>query len=249
MKAESYTPGHSANATDFMARRSFESHGAFFVGYVRSGLRVLDCGCGPGSITQGIAQRVFPAEVVGVDFGESQIERAKQDAALCHIENVRFVTTSCYNLPFEGASFDRIFSHALFEHLSEPKRALAEFFRVLKPGGYVGICSPDWGGFILAPHSIALTTAIEAYTHLQTRNGGDVGVGRRLGAYLSESGFSAIQMTARYECYASLELVGEYLARQLEQAECERHAKTLRAWSQNDGGMFAQAWVSVVGKK
>jgi hypothetical protein len=44
---------------------------------------------------------------------------------------------------------------------------------VLKPGGVIGVCSPDWGGFVLAPPSARLSEAIEAYTSLQTRNGGD----------------------------------------------------------------------------
>src|SRR5438552_1886147 len=99
MNAESYTPGHTANATDFMAQRSFESHGAFFASRLRRGLRVLDCGCGPGSITWGLAARVAPAEVIGVDLGESQIARAIADAAARGLANVRFAAASCYNLP------------------------------------------------------------------------------------------------------------------------------------------------------
>src|SRR5687768_3808048 len=120
MKAESYTPGHSANATDFMSKRSFDSHGVFFGDHLRPGLRVLDCGCGPGSITLGIARQISPGEVVGVDFAESQILRAKQAAMQGGIANIRFVVASCYRLPFEDASFDCAFSHALLEHLAEP---------------------------------------------------------------------------------------------------------------------------------
>jgi SAM-dependent methyltransferase len=249
MTSDAYTPGHTQNATDFMAKRSWDSHGAFFREYLRSGLRVLDCGCGPGSITRGIARQVSPAEVVGVDFGESQIERAKQDAIVQGLENIRFLTADCYSLPFEDETFDCVFSHALMEHLSKPKQALAEFFRVLRPGGRVGICSPDWGGFILAPPSSALTIAIDAYIALQSKNGGDVTVGRKLGAYLSECGFSSIEMRARHECYPSLAFIGEYLALQLQQNGYDREATTLRSWSKSSGGLFAQAWVSAVGKK
>ena len=73
MPKESYTPGHTTNATDFMSKRSLASHGAFFNEHLRAGMRVLDAGCGPGSITQGIALRVAPAEVIGVDFAESAL--------------------------------------------------------------------------------------------------------------------------------------------------------------------------------
>jgi ubiquinone/menaquinone biosynthesis C-methylase UbiE len=51
MSTNRYTPGHTSNATDFMSRRSVQSHGAFFMPHLTNGLSVLDCGCGPGSIT------------------------------------------------------------------------------------------------------------------------------------------------------------------------------------------------------
>lgn len=249
MKTESYTPGHTANAADFMAKRTLASHGAFFRDHLSPGLRVLDCGCGPGSITLGIAEAVFPGKVMGIDAGESQIARARKCAHEQGAAHVDFITSGCYALPCVDSSFDCVFSHALLEHLAEPQKALAEFCRVLRPGGSIGLCSPDWGGFILAPPSPELSAAIAEYTALQTKNGGDVFVGRKLGTYLEQAGFSSICMQARYECYPSLSFISEYLAVQLKEAGKETHADTLRAWSKNEGGLFAQAWISAVGTK
>lgn len=249
MSAESYTPGHTQNATDFMFARSIHSHGQFFIPYLSSGLSVLDCGCGPGSITLGIAGLVSPGIVIGVDFGVSQIERARSNAANLGVPNATFQTADCYSLPFPDASFDRVFSHALMEHLGDPSRAAEEFFRVLKPGGVVGVCSPDWGGFVLAPPSEELSEAIETYTSLQGRNGGDVQVGRKLGGYLRAVGFEGIELSARYENYASLLMIGEYLAIQLEKQNELRSAATLRQWSKGAEGMFAQCWVSCTARK
>lgn len=142
MKAESYTPGHSQNATDFMSRRTVHSHGQFFLSHLISGVSVLDCGCGPGSITLGIAALVAPGRVVGVDFGSGQVERARSGAARAGAGNATFQSADCYSLPFADSSFDRVFSHALMEHLSHPRRATKELYRVLKPGGVIGVCSP-----------------------------------------------------------------------------------------------------------
>src|SRR5437868_5149484 len=128
---ETYTLGHSRPAMDFMSRRTFESHGRFFNTQLRPGIRVLDCACGPGSVTLGIARRIAPGEVTGVDFNDSQVEHATSAAAAAGVKNARFVRASCYELPFADGSFDAVFSHALLEHLSEPKRALAVFHRVL----------------------------------------------------------------------------------------------------------------------
>jgi SAM-dependent methyltransferase len=249
MTAESYTPGHTANASDFMAMRSLQSHGQFFSAHLRPGVSVLDCGCGPGTITLGIAEAVQPGPVTGVDFGASQIERATARAVAEAIPNVTFRVADGYALPFAHNVFDRVFSNALLEHLSDPVRALREMHRVLKPGGMIGVSSPDWGGFVLSPPSAELTRAIEAYTGLQTRNGGDVYVGRKLGVHLAAAGFAGVQMSARYEGYPDRSLIGEFLALQLEQQGDAPSARTLRDWSKVEGGMFAQTWVEAVGRK
>ena len=79
---EQYTPGRSANATAFMAARSFGSHGEFIRPYLKPGMKVLDCRCGPGAISIGLAEAVGPdGHVTGIDFGESQIEVAKSRTA------------------------------------------------------------------------------------------------------------------------------------------------------------------------
>lgn len=249
MKTESYTPGHSQNTTNFMLRRTVESHGQFFLPYLPSDVSVLDCGCGPGSITLSIASLVAPGKVVGVDSEETQVEKAISVAANFGVSNVDFQKADSYALPFGEATFDRVFSHALIEHLAKPQRAVSEMFRVLKPGGHIGVCSPDWGGFILSPPSDALTGAVDAYTSVQTKNGGDVHAGRKLGSYLKIAGFKDIQMSARYECYPSLEVIGEYLALQLDCSADLLSAKTFRNWSQIEEGMFAQCWVSCIARR
>ena len=112
--------------------------------------------------------------------------------------------------------------------------------RVLKLGGVIGVSSPDWDGFILAPPSVALTAAVTAYRTLQTRNGSDVSVGCKLGPHLAAGGFENCQMSARYEVYSSLPLIGDYLALQLDRTGGAASAATLRDCSRQSGGLFAQ---------
>src|SRR5687767_1908556 len=96
---ENYTPGYSANAVDFMSRRTAESHAAFFLPQLKHGIRLLDCGCGPGAITIGLADRVRPGEVIGVDAGDAQLERAREQACAAGVP-ATFREASVYALPF-----------------------------------------------------------------------------------------------------------------------------------------------------
>lgn len=239
--AERYTPGHSASSVDFMAARRAETHAAFFLPRLTPGQALLDLGCGPGTITAGLAAVVAPGPVLGVDQGAAQLAGARELATRTGLANVRFEEASCYDLPLADASVDRVFSHALFEHLAEPARALAEIRRVLRPGGVVGLRSPDWGGFLLSP---PLDATVTAYTGLQEANGGDPLAGRRLGPYLTESGFTEVRADARYERYPSPAGIADYLATQLAEAGEDTHAEALRTWAREPHAMFAQAWVS-----
>lgn len=249
MTQELYTPGHTRNSTDFMSERSFNSHGSFFAPHIESSHVVLDAGCGPGSISVGIAKAASSGKVYGIDFGDSQIDAAREQAARESITNAEFTKASCYELPFETGRFDRVFSHALMEHLTRPVDALREMFRVLKPGGRIGVCSPDFDGTLLAPTSPELVKAVDAYADLQKSNGGDLRIGKKLGGDLVDAGFVDVSLKARYECYPSLDFIGEYLARQLDLAAMPAHAACLRNWSSLPAGMFAQCWVSAIGTK
>jgi SAM-dependent methyltransferase len=243
---EQYTPGHSANATAFMAARSLSSHGEFIRPYLKPGMKALDCGCGPGAISIGLAEAVGPSgRVIGIDFGESQIEVAKTRAT----PNLTFRVASVYELPFEDNKFDLVFSHALFEHLAEPVRGVSEIRRVLRPGGVVGLCSPDWGGFILSPTDDRVEGAISRYRALQEKNGGETRAGRHLGSWLEAGGLITERMQARYECYPDSRLIAEYLALQLEQAGEVESGGVLRNWAARPWSLFAQAWVSAIAVK
>lgn len=246
---ETYTLGYDAYAMRFLVRRSLESHGAFILPFVVPGLEVLDVGCGPGVMTLDLARRIRTGRITGLDMNEAQVRMGVQAAAAGGVSNAQFETGSAYALPFPDASFDLLFSHALLEHLREPQRAMAEFLRVLRPGGVLGVATPDWGGFLFGPPSPALTAAVQAYMGLQQRNGGDVSIGRRLGQIAADAGFEQVRQRARYENYDPLSIIGELLAFQLEDDGQPEHAATLRAWQRTPHGMFSQAWVACTGRK
>jgi ubiquinone/menaquinone biosynthesis C-methylase UbiE len=255
MPAERYTPGHSDNATAFMARRTAESHAQFFLPYLRPGMCLLDCGCGPGTITLGLAERVAPGFVVGIDLSAEQCEIATRNAREAGVENVQFQPSLVYSLPFPDAHFDAVFAHALFEHLAEPVRATQEIFRVLKPGGVVGLRAPDWGGFLLEPDTPEVQAALDCYASLQTRNGGTPHAGRKLSGWLRSAGFVEITPSMNGQCYVDATQPAEYLALRLDATaitgelpavEATQHAAALRTWGSIPHALFLQIWCEAI---
>src|SRR5262245_909627 len=103
-----------------MLRRTVEANASFVLPHLRPGLTVLDCGCGPGSITLGLAERVAPAQVVGIDVADQQVAAARALATEREVRNVRFERASIYDLPFAGGTFDLAFAHTVLEHLGDP---------------------------------------------------------------------------------------------------------------------------------
>jgi cyclopropane fatty-acyl-phospholipid synthase-like methyltransferase len=63
-----------------LALRTAAKEGAFFLAHLRPGMRVLDVGCGPGSITLGLAEAVGPGEAVGIDLQASQVAHSDRPA-------------------------------------------------------------------------------------------------------------------------------------------------------------------------
>ncbi|WP_202637756.1 methyltransferase domain-containing protein [Bailinhaonella thermotolerans] len=229
-----------------MAARTAETHARFFLPHLSPGMTLLDLGCGPGTITADLAAAVAPGLVLGLDQQASQLGGARDLARRRGLTNVRFREGSCYDIPLDDGSVDRVFAHALMEHLAHPAKALAEIRRVLRPGGTVGLRSPDWGGFLLSP---SCDEAVRAYTRLQQANGGDPFVGRKLGEYLLEAGFEQCRLDAHYERYADPARIAGYLAVQLEAADQATPARRLRDWATSPNAMFAQAWVTAIAER
>jgi len=263
MSDGAYTPGWSPHASAFMERRTADSHGQEILGHLRPGMDLLDLGCGPGSITVGLARAAAPGRVTAIDREASQIALLVRRAAAEGVSNVEAVAGDALALPLADASVDAVFSHALFEHLPDPVAALREVIRVVRPGGVVVVVSPDWGGFVLAPAEPEVEEAIRFYERIQTANGGDVRAGRSLGAHMRRAGLAEVAMSARYEVYEDRAAIADYLASRIEASPDQDHsvelgwasaanvrglARALREWSAIPGGMFAQAWISATGR-
>jgi ubiquinone/menaquinone biosynthesis C-methylase UbiE len=178
-----------------LLHRTASQEAAFFLRFLCPGMRVLDLGCGPGSITVGLAEAVAPGEMVGVDVQPSQVAQAQALSASRGVMNVRFEVADVYRLPFPDGSFDAVFAHAVLMHLREPVRALVEVRRVLRPGGIAGVRDSDWGGRIHAPATPLLEQWYALTVRVRQRNGGNPFMGRHHRRLLLEAGFARSEAT------------------------------------------------------
>jgi SAM-dependent methyltransferase len=229
-------------------------------------MSVLDCGCGPGTITIGFADIVAPGDVVGTEIEESQIAHARERAKNLNVSNARFEVASIYELPFNDATFDAVFISAVLGNLKEPIRGIREAYRVLKEGGVIGIKEFDHGGDMFYPFESSIKKFNDLYLRLRRENDHDPYGGRKIGEYLQQAGFVDVWMSACYETYAEpielrraaeanigllTESWGEtYVSRDwATQDEIERISDAWRQFANFPGAFFAVAWCEAVGWK
>ncbi|MFH0024187.1 class I SAM-dependent methyltransferase [Pseudomonas fluorescens] len=97
---------------------------------------LLDAGCGQGKSFAHLRQTFSPQRLIGIDADRHSLELSAAEAARLDLD-VDLIGSDCAKLNVPDASVDLLFCHQTFHHLVEQEKALAEFYRVLKPGGYL----------------------------------------------------------------------------------------------------------------
>jgi ubiquinone/menaquinone biosynthesis C-methylase UbiE len=140
-----YTQGYSNYTVATHQSRTAESDATFLLPHIKKTDHVLDVGCGPGTITTGLAKYASEGTTVGIDISIDVLQKAKTLAAEANVPtqgpgSVVFKEGNVLEgLAYPDDTFDIVYCSQLFGHLLPapdlPLRALAEMRRVLKPGG------------------------------------------------------------------------------------------------------------------
>jgi SAM-dependent methyltransferase len=267
----SYTYGHTPAVVGVHAARSADKEAAFFLPQLTPGMRLLDVGCGPGTITLGFAAAVAPGEVIGVDVAETVLDQARSAAAAAAVPNVRFQMADAASLPYEDSSFDAVFAHTLLEHVPEPSLAVQEMKRVLKPGGLLGVRDCDWGSGVFWPLDPLVRQAADLYVRVWRNNRGHPTLGRRLRELLHGSGFTGLASSTSFRWNGSSSdpldgspAFGRLLAERLllpnfvtpivengwaDHATLERIAQACHTWADHPDAYAAMIMVEALGRK
>jgi SAM-dependent methyltransferase len=126
-----------------------ESRGAALVDRLPRVGRILEVGCGSGGLLAAAASSM--REIVGVDIAARWLVIARRRLADRGL-SVSLVAAECERLPWPDATFDVVVADSLLEHLDDPALALAEWHRVLRPGGILVIWSPNRFTLTTDPH-------------------------------------------------------------------------------------------------
>ena len=248
-------------------RRSAAEYADFLLPLLSKGARVLDSGCGPGTITVGLAESA--GRVVGLDRSPEDLREAATHLQGQGIPNVDFVAAEAERVPFASDAFDAVLLHSVLEAVASPAVLLREAMRVLVPGGFLAAASVDYGGRVLAgPRQDVLERFYQVREQLWAREGrARPRSGRDLRGLLGREGFTGIDATARYFSYGNDSAVREFgrarardcadpwfVSRSVahELATPEELAATKRAWeewSESADAFFAFSWCRVVGRK
>jgi ubiquinone/menaquinone biosynthesis C-methylase UbiE len=262
---------HSEQYTQqVMAQRSVGQYLAFLLPHLQPGMRLLDCGCGVGSITVDLAQHVAPGAVIGIDLREADLDRARRLATERAIANVQFHTASIYALPFPDASFDAVVAHAVLQHLGDPLAAMREMRRVLRAGGVIGLSDTAWQHQARYPTNPILEAWEPLWARAIVQRGGSPSYSPRQRELLRAAGFARTEgfagivgpgsldgagtlATTRAAAQADIARLREVVAPiALEEgwateAELEAMAEALAAWGEDPDALAFRVRCTAIG--
>ncbi len=200
--SDTYLHGHHDSVLRSHRWRTAENSAGYLLARLPASARVLDVGCGPGTITAGLAARVPDGQVVGIDAAGDVLALARQEADRRGQPNVRFEVGDAYDLGFGDGTFDVVHAHQVLQHLSDPVAALTEMRRVCRPRGLVAARDGDYGGMFWFPGDPELTQWQALYRNVARALGGEPDAGRRMLSWARQAGFAKIEASASSWCYA-----------------------------------------------
>ena len=210
MSAESttiYTSGHHESVLRSHNWRTAANSASYLLSSLRPWMKILDIGCGPGTITADFAELVPDGDVVGVDTESDVLEQVQVNANTRGLRNITIEIGSIHSLKYPDNTFDVVHTHQVLQHCGEPIKAIVEMRRVLKPGGLLAAREADMSVNQWYPEYAVLDQWLSMYMRVARANGGDPMAGRKIHAWAHQAGFERgrIDVTTSTWCFRSQE--------------------------------------------
>ncbi|MFJ9894727.1 methyltransferase domain-containing protein [Streptomyces sp. NPDC091280] len=191
-----YTHGHHESVLRSHTQRTAANSAAYLLGSLKPHMKILDIGCGPGTITADLAALVPDGSVTGVDREPGILDTARATAAGRGLANVDFAVADVHALDYPDDTFCVVHAHQVLQHVGDPVRALREMVRVTKPGGFIAARDADYAVMTWYPLVPGLDDWLELYRRVARANGGEPDAGRRLKSWALRAGLTDITATS-----------------------------------------------------
>ena len=157
------------------------------------GQRLLDVGCGLGAAALALADELgSDGEMVGIDASAEMIAGARSRARTARCR-VRFIIGDALQLDEPNCTFDTVRSERTLQWLTDPKAAVAEMARVLRPGGLLSLIETDWSTFDIDVGDGDLAKRVHDTMQMERRRPSNIG--RRLPDLVHDIGFELVDQT------------------------------------------------------
>ncbi|MDQ6668243.1 MAG: methyltransferase domain-containing protein, partial [Thermoproteota archaeon] len=157
---------------------------------IKQGMRCLDVGCGVGHTSFLLSKLVGrTGKVVGLDMSEDNIETCKKQS-IPITNNLEFVVGDLHDTKLEESSFDFVYSRFLFQHLIDPKKALARISKLTADLAIIATEELDHGLWLSYPPDPNLRKLKKAYTNLLRLSGSDPFIARKLYGIFLKNGLN-----------------------------------------------------------
>lgn len=262
-----YTMGFSDEFMESLRRYTAEASAAYLLPQLRPGLRVLDFGCGPGTISVGLAKAIEPGELHGVDMEESQINLARRVAETGAQPNAFFHVGDVTALDFEDNSFDLAHCHNVLMHVPDTRAVLDEVKRVLKPGGLLACREMISASSFTHPDYGVIRKAWDMFEDLLMADDAHPQMGKDMKGHLIKAGFENLRMTASFDIYSTPKdrdfiyglALQWFLSPEITEAAikygassqelCDEIATAYMRWKEEPGAFCAVAFGEVIANK
>ena len=266
---EEYTLDYHQATLQAIEVRTAAAYASHLMPLLKPGMRVLDVGCGPGTITVGLAGAVgAEGSVDAIDVESSQVRIAKATAQAHGVANARFQQGDACQLSYEDESFDVVHYHNVLVHVPDVGAALREARRVLKPGGLLSAREINCASSFFRPDpGENLKLAWEALAATLASDDKHPTIGKDIGELLDAHGFRVNTLSMSFSSYHGaenracvLQLGRHWTSSEgvagiglqygtVSEEELRRIKAAIAAWAKEPNGVCAVAYGEAIGVK
>ncbi|KAL2818667.1 S-adenosyl-L-methionine-dependent methyltransferase [Aspergillus granulosus] len=216
-----YTTNHAPSVLATHSWRTAQNSAAYLIPHLTPSMKILDIGCGPGSITIDLALHIPQGHITGLEYVEDPLPGARELAASLGVKNITFATGDIQALPFEDNTFDVVHVHQVLQHIADPVLGLREMRRVVKPGGIVAARESD--SFSWFPQNTGIENWLKVTSRVAKAKGGNPHPGRMIHVWAREAGFDVekVKRSSGAWCFSEpeeREYWGGGMARRMEES-------------------------------